>query len=148
MSEISRTREAFRFPNSKIGLNFYDTFSWPKQSNNLEQEEYKHIALVFNFITFNSTTSAHNFYRTQVYLGSDLWVQVSVTPCLVDLTDVTLVDEDTNSILADDTNRAIPGDLGMQVAPNFRISTKFQDFEQISEFQPNFSILTKFQDFD
>ena len=31
--------------------------------------------------------------------------------CFVDLTDITLVDEDTNSILADDTNRAIPGNL-------------------------------------
>ena len=29
--------------------------------------------------------------------------------CLVDLTYVTLVDEDTNSILADDTNRSISG---------------------------------------
>ena len=30
---------------------------------------------------------------------------------------VSLVDEDTNSILAEDTNRAIPGNLEMQVAP-------------------------------
>ena len=30
-------------------------------------------------------------------------------------TDVTLVDEDMNSILADDTNRAIPGNLEMQM---------------------------------
>ena len=36
---------------------------------------------------------------------------------LVDLTDVSLVDEVTNSILVDDTNRAIPGNLEMQVAP-------------------------------
>ena len=60
--------------------------------------------------------------RTQVYLGSDLWVQVSLTHslshwCLVDLTYVSLVDEDANLILADDTNRAIPGNLKMQVAP-------------------------------
>ena len=33
-------------------------------------------------------------------MGSDLWV-------LADLTDVTLDDEDTNSILADEDNRAI-----------------------------------------
>ena len=34
------------------------------------------------------------------------------------LTDVSLVDEDINSILADDTDRAIPGNLDqMQVAP-------------------------------
>ena len=37
----------------------------------------------------------HDFYRTQVNLGSDLWVRMSQTktPC-VDLTDVTLADED------------------------------------------------------
>ena len=52
--------------------------------------------------------------------------------CFVDLTDVTLVDEDTNSILADDTNRAIPGNLEMH-STNFRISTKFQNLNQISE---------------
>ena len=33
-----------------------------------------------------------------------------------DLTDVTLADEDTNSILTDDANRAIQGKLAMQVA--------------------------------
>ena len=37
--------------------------------------------------------------------------------CFVDLTDVSLVDDDTNSILADDTNKAIPGNLEMSVAP-------------------------------
>ena len=34
---------------------------------------------------------------------------------LVDLTDVSLVDEDANLILADDTNRAIPGNLEIHV---------------------------------
>ena len=43
------------------------------------------------------------FYRTQVILGSDLWVRVSLTHSLsprgfADLTEVTLADEDTNSI--------------------------------------------------
>ena len=46
-------------------------------------------------------------------LGSGLWVPVSLTPSLQDLfenfTDVTLADDDTNSILADDANRAICG---------------------------------------
>ena len=32
-----------------------------------------------------------------------------------DLTDVTLADEDTNSILADNANRAIQGNVAMQV---------------------------------
>ena len=35
-------------------------------------------------------------------------------PC-ADLTDVTLADEDTNSILTDNANRAIQGYLAMQV---------------------------------
>ena len=33
----------------------------------------------------------------------------------VDLTDVTLADEDTNSILTDNVNRAIEGNVAMQV---------------------------------
>ena len=39
------------------------------------------------------------FYKTQVYLGSDLWVRVSKRP-FADLTDVTLAEEDTNSNIA------------------------------------------------
>ena len=34
-----------------------------------------------------------------------------------DLTDVTLADEDSNSIPTDDINRAILGNVAMQVAP-------------------------------
>ena len=38
-------------------------------------------------------------------LGSGLWVSVSLRPrALVDFVDVTLADDDTNSILADDAN--------------------------------------------
>ena len=70
-----------------------------------------------------------------------------LTRPFADLTDVTLADEDTNSILADNDNRAIQGNVAMQVAPpgdqiwikckwrhlmtkfgsnaSFRISTKF-----------------------
>ena len=59
-----------------------------------------------------------NFYRTQVSLGSDLWVLISVRPRgFADLTDVTLADEDSNSIPTNDVNRAILGNLAMQVAP-------------------------------
>ena len=52
-----------------------------------------------------TTFRFHSFYRTQVYLGSDLWVRVpeTMSPC-VDLTDVTLSDADTNSIQTDDAN--------------------------------------------
>ena len=43
-------------------------------------------------------------------LGSGLWVSVSLRPrALVDFVDVTLADDDTNSILANDANRAIWG---------------------------------------
>jgi len=56
------------------------------------------------------------FYRTQVS-WSDLCVwslKLSERRC-VNLTDVTLTDEDTNSILTDNTNRAIQGNVAMQV---------------------------------
>ena len=56
------------------------------------------------------------FYRTQVNLGSDSWVRMSVRKsCFADLTDVTLADEDTNSILADNAQRACQGNEAMQV---------------------------------
>ena len=52
-----------------------------------------------------TTFRFHSFYRTQVYLGSDLWVRVpeTMSPC-VDLTDVTLADADSNSIQTDNAN--------------------------------------------
>ena len=66
--------------------------------------------------------SVLDFYRTQVSLVRSLcpdvrhWVSelVSPTPC-VDLTDVTLADEDTNPILTDDANRAIHNNVATQV---------------------------------
>ena len=39
----------------------------------------------------------------------------SLSNVWLDLTDVTLADEDTNSILADNANRAIQGNEAMQV---------------------------------
>ena len=47
-------------------------------------------------------------------MGPDvsMWVQ----DYFADLTDVTLADEDTNSIPTDDVNRAFLGDVAMQVA--------------------------------
>ena len=45
-------------------------------------------------------------------LGPD--VRQSVRHLCVDLTDVTLADEDTNSILTDNANRAIQGNVAMQ----------------------------------
>ena len=58
-----------------------------------------------------------DFYRTQVSLGSDLWVLMSLQDYFEDLTDVTLADEDSNSTPADDVNRAILGNVAMQVVP-------------------------------
>ena len=64
------------------------------------------------------TDPPFDFYRTQVNLGSDSWVRMSVrhslTPC-VDLTDVTLADEDTKSIPTDNAKRAIKGNVAMHV---------------------------------
>ena len=42
----------------------------------------------------------------------------SLQDYFADLTDVTLADEDSNSIPTDDVNRAILGNLAMQVAPS------------------------------
>ena len=49
-------------------------------------------------------------------MGPDVSNSVS-TRGLVDLTDVTLADEDSNSIPTDDVNRTIQGNVAMQVAP-------------------------------
>ena len=47
-------------------------------------------------------------YRIQMSLGSGLWVPVSLTTrAFWNFADVTLADDDTNPILADDANRAI-----------------------------------------
>ena len=49
-------------------------------------------------------------------MGPD--VSQSVSPRLfADLTDVTLADEDSNSLPSDDVNRAILGNMAMQVVP-------------------------------
>ena len=42
-----------------------------------------------------------------------------------DLTDGSLVNEDTNSILANDTDRTIPGNLEMQVRKSFFVRISF-----------------------
>ena len=46
-------------------------------------------------------------------MGPSLSHSLTETP-FADLTDVTLADEDTNSILADNDNRAIQGNVAMQ----------------------------------
>ena len=59
-------------------------------------------------------TSLPYFYRTQVNLGSDLCVRLSLRDLCVDFTDVTLADEDTKSIPTDNANRAIQENVAMQ----------------------------------
>ena len=55
-------------------------------------------------------------------LGSDLWVLMSVhTRGFADLTGVTLADEDSNSIPADNVNRAILGNVAMRVSPKLEL---------------------------
>ena len=57
------------------------------------------------------------FYRTQVSLVRSMGPVVTqyVWDVFADLTDVTLVDEDTKSILTDNANRAIQGNQAMHV---------------------------------
>ena len=64
---------------------------------------------IFNIFT-KSYGKPVPFYRALVSLGSVLWILMSLTPRLfADLTDVTLADEDNNSIPTDGANRAIRG---------------------------------------
>ena len=60
----------------------------------------------------------YNLYEVSrmIFIGSDLWVRMSVTgkPC-ADLTVVTLADEDNNSLPTDDANRAILGNVAKSV---------------------------------
>ena len=68
---------------------------------------------------FVNNSVKNDFYRTQVNLGSDSWVRLSVRKWVsnvwLDLTDVTLADEDTKSKLTDNAKRAIQGNKAMQV---------------------------------
>ena len=53
-----------------------------------------------------------------IYGSGPMSVSPSVRPTpFADLTDVTLADENNNSIQTDDVNRAIIGNVAMQVAP-------------------------------
>ena len=79
------------------------------------------------FVQFSSTCYKVNTWNliSALFIGprspwSDLCVRMSITnkqttTPFVDLTDVTLADEDTNSILTDNVNRAIEGNVAMQV---------------------------------
>ena len=49
-------------------------------------------------------------------MGLNVRLSLTTTPC-ANLTDAILADEDSNSIPTDDVNRAILGNVAMQVAP-------------------------------
>ena len=72
----------------------------------------------------NAHSNLHISHKLVIIIGPRYtWGPIYGSKCLsvsnwvtlVDLTDVSLVDEDTNSIQADDTNRAIPDNLEIQV---------------------------------
>ena len=76
------------------------------------------VEITFAWPLHHGHVQVTTFYRTQVSLGSDLWVLISQTEGLCwDLTDVTLADEDSNSIPTSDVNRAFQSNMAMQVAP-------------------------------
>ena len=50
-------------------------------------------------------------------MGPDVTLSLTHYKTSADLTDVTLADDDSNSIPTDDVNKAIPGNVAMQVAP-------------------------------
>ena len=58
---------------------------------------------------------------------------MSETPC-ADLTDVTLADEDTNSILSDKANRAFQGNVAIQVTPGGQSSNHYKWRHLVAEF--------------
>ena len=84
----------------------------PRKVYNLDEYVYS----LAGFIFIDLFICGVDIYQTQVNLGSDLWVRISVSErgCW-DFTDVTLADEDTNSILADNVKGAIQGNEAMQV---------------------------------
>ena len=96
---------------------FWNTSLCLIQKCTLHEVKHKSCIKCMGGIPF--TSSQYSFYRTQVSLGSDLWVLMSVhTRLCWDLTDVTLADEDSNSIPTSDVNRAFLGNVAMQVAPS------------------------------
>ena len=63
-----------------------------------------------------------------------------VTDLCANLTDVTLADEDTNSVLTDNANRTIQGNLAMQVTQlGGKICNECKWFHLVSKFATNAS---------
>ena len=68
-----------------------------------------------------------------IHGAQSIGLDVTHSPCS-DLTDVTLADEDTNSILTDDAKMGIMGDVAMHVAPT---RGKFFDYYAFSSNSSN-----------
>ena len=78
-------------------------------------------------------------------MGPIIFNSMSERPCW-DLTDVTLADEDTNSIVADDANKAIQDNLVMQVAPpGVKILNHGKWCHLMAKFAADASSATKYQ---
>ena len=81
-----------------------------------------------------------NLYRIHVNLGSDLWVRMPVSPSVqhlcVDLTDVSLAEEDTNSILTDNVNGANEGNVAMQVLQGAYFGSNASGVSRWPNFEP------------
>ena len=82
----------------------------------------------------------HSVFKIVIFIGprypwSDLWVQVSLTKTFfADLSDVTLADDDTNPIVADNANRAIQGNVATQVTqPDRQTCNNDKDIDNIPD---------------
>ena len=114
---------------SPIPNSFYKIWTgYPKETWN--------VAVICHFLGFNaapqhdvmqispilSNEGRPRLTERMVFIGprcpwSDLWIRLSLTNSHTfwNLTDVTLADEDTNSILTDNANRSIQGNVAMQL---------------------------------
>ena len=89
---------------------------------------FKHKLRVLDiFLNIPNQTSNHRCSRKWLSdpgvpgvrsMGPDSLTHSLTTRLCADLSDVTLADEDSNSIPTDDVNRAFPGNVAMQVAPS------------------------------
>ena len=95
--------------------NFHSIFSVETNSNLPWHKQLASCALVFFSSADNNFLSDPGVPGVRS-MGPDVSPSVTERLCS-DLTDVTLADEDSNSTPSDDVNRAILGNVAMQVAP-------------------------------
>ena len=88
---------------------------WPSTASQILGWWLHRLIISYRIYSFDMCHIIEYLYRTLTYLGSGCH-SLAIRPCW-NLTDVTLADEETNSIITHDTNRAIPGNIAVQVAP-------------------------------